>query len=727
MQDLHYWCENLPTNTITSWAEIKKLLQHGADVNKQNTSGRTPLMILCWVYQEEDIKSCIQVFVDHNADVRLTDKFGWNALHFICRFHHSAGLVPAINLLLEHGIDVKAETKSQNCALHQLCQFNSGSQLKLAVQVLVQNDVDSSAKLGRALDLLCRYNHQCEDFETVFHFLIDHGATLTYNAPNRKTLLHSICRYTVGVKMSELIERVMTAIEGSDQISTSEFADKRDIFGNTAMLYAAQAGCVKTVKFLSNFGSLDAVDGFNKNTSSYLLDIVRYESFPLCSCCRNEDIDINSNIFHELSLKPKVRYEFKKIPLSKLVEKIPESMDQGFTNNPKRTRLYIPDPNYWKNLLRQWHSDSELDFSLARNFLNIYGHTKHHDDDPCSWCTISKMVEDYVQSLMDKAAEMDPRFNGELLHYGSSAEGTKILSPDEFDFMLILKHFNEKNHIYQNNYVITSDYNSGDFADKDGNVSSARLLYFYYQLLNNAVHRVSNFHLIYQDISYGETCVTLHLLYRDKPTPLRISVDITVGIARLSTDHLPAFVGNCWPDVPHKEYLVPFRNVSKTELCRWKPSFPSMERDIMRNLDHTVLQCYSLLKLFVMLSQSSQMITSRKTKPSTYALKTCLFEYLKEHSTPWKEVDLPEHILGVCSTFLKQAHICSRLFCFFNPKMPVYEIGEKCLKVIESVQKRVSTITSDSNPIHQPTGIADRPLPPEPKTSCCCCVLCKVM
>ena len=147
----------------------------------------------------------------------------------------------------------------------------------------------------------------------------------------------------------------------------------------------------------------------------------------------------------------------------------------------------------------------------------------------------------------------------------------------------------------------------------------------------------------------------------------------------------------------------------------------------MRNLDHTVLQCYSLLKLFVMLSQSSQMITSRKTKPSTYALKTCLFEYLKEHSTPWKEVDLPEHILGVCSTFLKQAHICSRLFCFFNPKMPVYEIGEKCLKVIESVQKRVSTITSDSNPIQRPTEIADRPLPPEPKTSCCCCVLCKVM
>ena len=54
----------------------------------------------------------------------------------------------------------------------------------------------------------------------------------------------------------------------------------------------------------------------------------------------------------------------------------------------------------------------------------------------------------------------------------------------------------------------------------------------------NAIERVEYFKILVQDVSYGETCVTLHLIHRgdSNQSPelanLKISIDITVGVVR---------------------------------------------------------------------------------------------------------------------------------------------------------------------------------------------------
>lgn len=52
---------------------------------------------------------------------------------------------------------------------------------------------------------------------------------------------------------------------------------------------------------------------------------------------------------------------------------------------------------------------------------------------------IERKVKAVVQQLLEYTAEKDPRFrSSEILSVGSYKENTKILEPDEFDFLVVM-------------------------------------------------------------------------------------------------------------------------------------------------------------------------------------------------------------------------------------------------------------------------------------------------
>lgn len=78
----------------------RALLEDGADPNKTDDLGTTPLMMS----SSEGTTDLIDLLVDHGADVNLTDRHGWTALTFAVRMSWLEGVMR----LLERGAQTTA-------------------------------------------------------------------------------------------------------------------------------------------------------------------------------------------------------------------------------------------------------------------------------------------------------------------------------------------------------------------------------------------------------------------------------------------------------------------------------------------------------------------------------------------------------------------------------------------------------------------------------------------
>ena len=89
--DLHRATEN------ASLADIKRLLQGGADVNGQDTNGKTPLHLA----RTNVVAECL---LAHGAEVNAPNHCGYTPLHSAVR----TGRADVVQVLLDHGADVNA-------------------------------------------------------------------------------------------------------------------------------------------------------------------------------------------------------------------------------------------------------------------------------------------------------------------------------------------------------------------------------------------------------------------------------------------------------------------------------------------------------------------------------------------------------------------------------------------------------------------------------------------
>lgn len=193
-------------------------------------------------------------------------------------------------------------------------------------------------------------------------------------------------------------------------------------------------------------------------------------------------------------------------------------------------------------------------------------------------------VNDYIRALIDQAEKVDARFaTRRLIFYGSSAEQTKLFQQDEFDFLVVLSHFNEDGN---SGRVIYSGDGQATFLsheDVQHGISSGRAIYYFCQLLRAATKiMANNFNIHVRDITFGETCTTLHLIYCGCGEIIPISIDITIGIARSlfrSEKKLSTWCrispSSQFQGPEPTEYLVPFRD--KCGPPEWRVSYPTLE------------------------------------------------------------------------------------------------------------------------------------------------------
>jgi ankyrin repeat protein len=201
---------------------VKVLLANGADINAKSKDGRTALMAAA--YGDAKIT---KLLLDRGADVRTKTEDGHTALLSAVM----AGSADAVKMLLDKGADVNALSESnmssETCLMHA-----AGSGQEAIVKLLLENGADVNAKTkhgGTALLPACN-SGQVE----IVKMLLDKGADV--NSGGGTALLYASEKgHTDVVKM---------LLDKGAEVNTQA----KD--GNTAILYAAMAGSADIVKML---------------------------------------------------------------------------------------------------------------------------------------------------------------------------------------------------------------------------------------------------------------------------------------------------------------------------------------------------------------------------------------------------------------------------------------------------------------------------------------------
>jgi hypothetical protein len=203
--------------------------------------------------------------------------------------------------------------------------------------------------------------------------------------------------------------------------------------------------------------------------------------------------------------------------------------------------------------------------------------------------------------------------------------------------------------------------------------------------------------------SFSETCVTLDCFYRGKEVihpgqyVFKLSIDITVGVIGSQTNTVPLPLPSSFRLVnssnkDDKYFLVPHRQVAGSEISGWKPSFPTVERNAFHAFDPVVTRCYCLLKLFVLLVSHIDECFG-KTKPSSYAIKKCLFNYVKKNPPPWEKRCIVKHCIGICTEFLDTKE---KINSFFEKSLTVYVIKYESRYVMNKIRDRLKSAQESS-------------------------------
>jgi len=177
MTPLHLWA--LKYNDQRS---LDLLIEAGADKNRQDVNGDTPLHIAA----ARGNAPAVKMLIDKGADVDIVDENGKTALHENLIGNPDDEI---ISLLLENGADVNARTPDNTTALHFAPKYSRPETISLLIAKGAK--VNTSDNDGNTpLHVICGLSHTKFDEEIVL-CLIKHGADVNATKKDGKTPLHS--------------------------------------------------------------------------------------------------------------------------------------------------------------------------------------------------------------------------------------------------------------------------------------------------------------------------------------------------------------------------------------------------------------------------------------------------------------------------------------------------------------------------------------------------------
>jgi len=111
--------------------------------------------------------------------------------------------------------------------------------------------------------------------------------------------------------------------------------------------------------------------------------------------------------------------------------------DTLFRDHSTDDVICLPDHANWLRILDGWHSSETNVMKEIELYLDRHSHPHHNERSvgSCYWCRVGLHIDAYLKKLMQQVRESDPLFDVErIVPYGSSAERTNILRPDEVYF-----------------------------------------------------------------------------------------------------------------------------------------------------------------------------------------------------------------------------------------------------------------------------------------------------
>ena len=672
------------------------------------TNGSQALQLLARFNQTPNLIESIKALVAANAEVNHTDNRRWGVLHHLARFNQSKQLFSIIELLLQNGLNIQATDWEGWNALHYLARFYQGTDLIDFFRLLIRHKINLDARDlegWNVLHILCRWYTQSGKVLPIFKLLIENGMDLhcrTYKNLHALELLlfnpcgdfHSTCMWVIRNRRSDW--------------------NKLD-WNVESILNMAKIGCQKWTNYFSAISIYRCIDDNGKSAFDYLTEVC-LDSISLCPKCRPR-LQYNKLSESETHKKKPIRCitfpAFRPSEKEKLI--LLRSCSIVSTEHDLKP---VPEPIAWRWMANAWEMDllslDDVEFYMSEH---SHWHSNPREDcnNGCRWCMIFGHVRGYLNSLIDQIQILDNRFeSGPLIYYGSWAERTDILAANEFDFGVPLKHFKAIS-TGTSNAVLFKEKGAEAFVfhTKNG-VSSGRLLYYYKLLVEEAISRVFNVRFFYPMVTMSETCVTLTFLYRERrEKPLKISADLSLVV---TLDGPGLFHENstlCLQDVfcrlnsGEKEaetrqlarHLVPHRLNAKG---RWKVSPFAIERDVFLHPEcfPDVSAVLRLIKFFVLMAnhrqnphnlEDAEHTIQRKTKPSSYALKNCLFIYMEYCNPPWDSNDRLDHCIGVLNVYLAQS---VRMKSYFVQNLTACEVSHDSKIIVGEILEKLKVMKS---------------------------------
>ena len=470
---------NNALHRVTDPDILSYLLGTSCDINARNVEGDTPLN--SWYKMNLKVTSCMLNFdkirhkmaalIDAGADCNIPNNLGQTALHTVLLYGGGIGLslteeqvIDLVTLLIINGHADVSKADYENCTpLHYaLC----GDSIA-AVEILLQSGSDVHSQNvwgGTALHLLCY-----TDTSDWMNVLFEYGADPRAGDNEGKTCLHIAASVGNTSAMAVILEQdkaqqnnksiVKPTTEGIPLVDVRDSNGQtaihlsavnknieatalliefdadvniRDKFGATSLHYGAAGGTIEIVQMLVTAGAdtakvdcngmtaMEVATGRHYHETAAAIFQAQQEEATACGpstietenkCAKLQHYPAD-NIFnvyiHELSLST------DPFDLSHIEKGLMEEMSNDFQGNFEK---------------------------YLRGMMHVPGIGKIPDNDEV--LQLQTAVEDFVGKLAQTMADIDDRFEGCILKSGSWYEGTKVGDPEEFDFMLCLKHFEE--------------------------------------------------------------------------------------------------------------------------------------------------------------------------------------------------------------------------------------------------------------------------------------------
>ena len=223
---------------------LRPLLDCSAsDVNVQDREGRTGLS---WATTRDDVDSS-SLLLGHGADVNKSDNRGFSPIHY-------TKSLPSLELLLEHNADITLRTEVGATPLHFASRYGRHDM----IEPMVEAGADPNASDADDTPLICStYDHKPKSTETLLRFganpdlvskrsgltalhfavtdnqhdiiqqLLSYDANYAFGAEKKQTILHLAAIHGDKITMNILREAKLMGVE----------RDARDALDKTAREY----------------------------------------------------------------------------------------------------------------------------------------------------------------------------------------------------------------------------------------------------------------------------------------------------------------------------------------------------------------------------------------------------------------------------------------------------------------------------------------------------------